>query len=404
MLSASPSSPSVASPRQDACLAVLLVLLVGLNLRPILAAIGPLLDGIQVATGLDGSAAGALTTLPIAAMGLCALGGARLQAWLGERRGIALGLLLLALANAVRWDEPSGLGLILTAGLGGVGIALVQALIPAYIRRCYPQRTSTLMGLYTTGIMGGAALAAATAAPLAEHWGWAPGLALWTLPVLLALVTWLALARPDAPVSTAVPRAQPWRSRQAWVLLAFFGIGTSAYTLVLAWLPPYYTGLGWQPVDSGLLLGGLSLAEVSAGLLLSATIARLRNRRPLVLGVLGVVLVGLLGLALVPLQLALPIALLLGLGIGTLFPLSLILAMDQVRDPGEAGALLGFVQGGGYLIASLAPLAAGILRDQLDSLANAWLLMALGVVLLMGLGLHLTRTERVVGLAPCHEA
>ncbi|MDR6235294.1 CP family cyanate transporter-like MFS transporter [Pseudomonas psychrotolerans] len=404
MLSASPSSPTVASPRQDACLAVLLVLLVGLNLRPILAAIGPLLDGIQVATGLDGSAAGALTTLPIAAMGLCALGGARLQAWLGERRGIALGLLLLALANAVRWDEPSGLGLILTAGLGGVGIALVQALIPAYIRRCYPQRTSTLMGLYTTGIMGGAALAAATAAPLAEQLGWAPGLALWTLPVLLALVTWLALARPDAPVSTAVPRAQPWRSRQAWVLLAFFGIGTSAYTLVLAWLPPYYTGLGWQPVDSGLLLGGLSLAEVSAGLLLSATIARLRNRRPLVLGVLGVVLVGLLGLALVPLQLALPIALLLGLGIGTLFPLSLILAMDQVRDPGEAGALLGFVQGGGYLIASLAPLAAGILRDQLDSLANAWLLMAVGVVLLMGLGLHLTRTERVVGLAPCHEA
>ncbi|WP_240795151.1 MFS transporter [Pseudomonas oryzihabitans] len=404
MLSASPSSPSVASPRQDACLAVLLVLLVGLNLRPILAAIGPLLDGIQVATGLDGSAAGALTTLPIAAMGLCALGGARLQAWLGERRGIALGLLLLALANAVRWDEPSGLGLILTAGLGGVGIALVQALIPAYIRRCYPQRTSTLMGLYTTGIMGGAALAAATAAPLAERLGWAPGLALWTLPVLLALVTWLALARPDAPVSTAVPRAQPWRSRQAWVLLAFFGIGTSAYTLVLAWLPPYYTGLGWQPVDSGLLLGGLSLAEVSAGLLLSATIARLRNRRPLVLGVLGVVLVGLLGLALVPLRLALPIALLLGLGIGTLFPLSLILAMDQVRDPGEAGALLGFVQGGGYLIASLAPLAAGILRDQLDSLANAWLLMAVGVVLLMGLGLHLTRTERVVGLAPCHEA
>ena len=404
MLSASPSSPTVAAPRQDACLAVLLVLLVGLNLRPILAAIGPLLDGIQVATGLDGSAAGALTTLPIAAMGLCALGGARLQAWLGERRGIALGLLLLALANAVRWDEPSGLGLILTAGLGGVGIALVQALIPAYIRRCYPQRTSTLMGLYTTGIMGGAALAAATAAPLAEQLGWAPGLALWTLPVLLALVTWLALARPDAPVSTAAPRAQPWRSRQAWVLLAFFGIGTSAYTLVLAWLPPYYTGLGWQPVDSGLLLGGLSLAEVSAGLLLSATIARLRNRRPLVLGVLGVVLVGLLGLALVPLQLALPIALLLGLGIGTLFPLSLILAMDQVRDPGEAGALLGFVQGGGYLIASLAPLAAGILRDQLDSLANAWLLMALGVVLLMGLGLHLTRTERVVGLAPCHEA
>ncbi|WP_237140539.1 MFS transporter [Pseudomonas oryzihabitans] len=404
MLSASSSSPTAPAPRQDAFLAVLLVLLVGLNLRPILAAIGPLLDGIQAATGLEGSGAGALTTLPIAAMGLCALGGARLQAWLGERRGIALGLLLLALANALRWEEPSGLGLILTAGLGGVGIALVQALIPAYIRHCYPQRTSTLMGLYTTGIMGGAAVAAASAAPLAEHWGWAQGLALWTLPVLLALGTWLALARPDAPAQTITPRAQPWRQRQGWLLLAFFGIGTAAYTLVLAWLPPYYTGLGWQPADSGLLLGGVSLAEVSAGLLLSATIARLRNRRPLVLGVLGVVLIGLLCLALAPLQLAVPTAILLGLGIGALFPLSLILAMDKVRDPAEAGALLGFVQGGGYLIASLAPLAAGILRDYLDSLANAWLLMAVGVVLLMGLGLRLTRPAQPAKVAGYQQA
>ncbi|MDT3719028.1 MFS transporter [Pseudomonas oryzihabitans] len=404
MLSASSSSPTMAAPRQDAFLAVLLVLLVGLNLRPILAAIGPLLDGIQAATGLEGSGAGVLTTLPIAAMGLCALGGARLQAWLGERRGIALGLLLLALANAARWEEPGSLGLILTAGLGGVGIALVQALIPAYIRRCYPARTSTLMGLYTTGIMGGAAVAAATAAPLAEQLGWGQGLAVWTLPVLLALGIWLALARPDAPLVAAAPRAQAWRSRQAWLLLAFFGIGTAAYTLVLSWLPPYYTGLGWRPADSGLLLGGVSLAEVSAGLLLSATIARLRHRRPLVLGVLGVVLVGLLCLALAPLRLAIPTAILLGLGIGALFPLSLILAMDQVRDPADAGALLGFVQGGGYLIASLAPLAAGILRDHLDSLANAWLLMALGVLLLMGLGLRLTRPEQPVLATRCQEA
>ncbi len=84
----------------------------------------------------------------------------------------------------------------------------------------------------------------------------------------------------------------------------------------------------------------MSLAEVSAGLLLSATIARLRNRRPLVLGVLGVVLVGLLCLALAPLQLAVPTAILLGLGIGALFPLSLILAMDKVRDPADAGRCL----------------------------------------------------------------
>ncbi|MCQ4254043.1 MFS transporter [Stutzerimonas stutzeri] len=363
----------------------MLVLLVGLNLRPILAAIGPLLDEIQAATGLGSAGAGALTTLPIAAMGFCALGGAILQAKLGERRGVALGLTLVALASALRWGSPGGIGLILTAALGGVGIALVQALIPAYIHRCHPQRTSALMGLYTTGIMGGAALAAASAAPLAERFGWANGLALWAIPAVLTLSIWWSLARPPVATGRAVARPLPLKSPLAWRLLLFFGIGTAAYTLVLAWLPPYYTGLGWSAADSGLLLGGL---------LLSALIGRIRQRRPLVLGVLAVVLAGLLCLALAPLMLAIPTAILLGVGIGALFPLSLILAMDHARDSADAGSLLGFVQGGGYLIASLAPLGAGLLRDRLASLADAWLLMAVGIVLLMGLAVQLTAPSR----------
>ncbi|EHY76831.1 transport protein [Stutzerimonas stutzeri ATCC 14405 = CCUG 16156] len=363
----------------------MLVLLVGLNLRPILAAIGPLLDEIQAATGLGSAGAGALTTLPIAAMGFCALGGAMLQAKLGERRGVALGLTLVALASALRWGSPGGIGLILTAALGGVGIALVQALIPAYIHRCHPQRTSALMGLYTTGIMGGAALAAASAAPLAERFGWSNGLALWAIPAVLTLSIWWSLARPPIATGRAVARPLPLKSPLAWRLLLFFGIGTAAYTLVLAWLPPYYTGLGWSAADSGLLLGGL---------LLSALIGRIRQRRPLVLGVLAVVLAGLLCLALAPLMLAIPTAILLGVGIGALFPLSLILAMDHARDSADAGSLLGFVQGGGYLIASLAPLGAGLLRDRLASLADAWLLMAVGIVLLMGLAVQLTAPSR----------
>lgn len=379
----------------DALATVVLVLLVGLNLRPILASIGPLLDGIQAATGLGGGGAGALTTLPIAAMGLCALGGARLQASLGERRGVALGLALVALASALRWGAPSGTGLILTAALGGAGIALAQALVPAYIRSCHPQRANTLMGLYTTGIMGGAAVAATAAAPLAERFGWANGLAMWALPAVLTLVGWWFMAQRPVATGPTSSHPLPLRSPVAWRLMIFFGVGTAAYTLVLAWLPPYYTSLGWSAADSGLLLGGISLAEVCAGLLLSAFIGRFKKRRLLVMGVLTVVLVGLLCLAFAPLTSAIPTAILLGVGIGGLFPLSLILAMDHVEHAAETGALLGFVQGGGYLIASLAPLTAGLLRDHLNSLANAWLMMAAGIVVLMGLGLRLTRSLSV---------
>jgi len=61
-------------------------------------------------------------------------------------------------------------------------------------------------------------------------------------------------------------------------------------------------------------------------------------------------------------------------------PLTLILAMDQIDDPVRSGDLLAFVQGGGYIIASLSPLAAGLLRDRLSDLSQAWMLMGLGLV------------------------
>jgi len=76
-------------------------------------------------------------------------------------------------------------------------------------------------------------------------------------------------------------------------------------------------------------------------------------------------------------------AVLLGSGIGALFPLSLIVTLDHARSAREAGVLLSRVQGGGYLIAALMPLVAGWVRDSGASLNQAWLIMSAGVVLLM---------------------
>ena len=41
-----------------------------------------------------------------------------------------------------------------------------------------------------------------------------------------------------------------------------------------------------------------------------------------------------------------------------------------------------FIQGGGYIIASLSPLGAGLLRDHMADLTQAWVLMGVGVILL----------------------
>ncbi|HAB01862.1 MAG TPA: MFS transporter, partial [Pseudomonas sp.] len=142
----------------------LLAVLIGLNLRPIMAAIGPLLGTLQQDLGLSSAQAGLLTTLPVMMMGLFALCGPWLLRLIGEIKGVALGITLIAISCAARAYVTSGAALIATAMLGGVGIAMIQALMPAFLKRSHPQSAGMLMGLFTTGIMAGAALAAAFAA------------------------------------------------------------------------------------------------------------------------------------------------------------------------------------------------------------------------------------------------
>ncbi len=375
-------------------LAIMAIVAVALNLRPAIAAIGPLLDMIEAATGLSHTQSSMLTTLPVFVMGVCALFGRQISRWLSEGSGIALGVALIFMACAARYALMGSSGLIFTAIVAGIGIALVQTLLPAFIKRHFATDAGSVFALYTTGIMAGAAVAAASAAGLAAWLGWPLALAFWAVPALIGLPLWLRATRREAiSESGNADTTQPtqyffWCNLRAWELMVFFGIGTGAYTLVLAWLPPFYTSLGWQPSAAGFLLGGLTLTEVFAGLAVSAWIGRFPDRRKPLLAVLLILIAGLACLILAPSTLALVACLLLGMGIGALFPLSLIVTLDHIDDPAQAGMLTAFVQGGGYIVASFMPLLAGVLRDQFSDLTHAWVAMLLGAIFLLALCLR----------------
>lgn len=401
LIAKGPFAPSddLRSGRAIGALTSVAVVLVALNLRPVLAAIGPVLDRIEASSGFTSTSAGLLTTLPILLMGIGALLAVPLRRWIGERRGIAAGIAILALACVVRPFWVDATGLLVSAAVAGIGITAVQALMPSFIKRRFSERAGRMMGLYSTGIMGGAALAAASAAGLTRLLGWEAMLGLWALPALLALILWQSATRSEvlaSPASDEPDVERLWLNGKAWLLLLFFGVGTSAYTLVLAWLPPYYVGLGRSEDMAGFLLAGLTLMEVVAGLAVSATIDRFPDRRgPLAIALLAILL-GLIILVAAPLSLALPAMALLGLGIGALFPLSLIVTLDHADDPARAGSLAAFVQGGGYIIASAMPFIAGWLRSQSNDLSQAWILMAGGVLFLFSIVSRLTPRRRVL--------
>ncbi|KVD70838.1 MFS transporter [Burkholderia sp. ABCPW 14] len=358
------------------------IVLVGLNLRPVLASLGPLLDTLQRATGLSDSAASLLTTVPILLMGAGALSAPWLARRAGVRAGVWLGVALIGLACAARVAANTPAVLLASALCAGLGIAAVQALLPAFIKAEFAARAGSVMGFYSTSIMGGAVFAS-VATPFAAHAiGWTLALAGWALPAIMAALLWPLATRAAASGTHARPAARRTHDARAWLLAAFFGLGTGAYTLVLAWLPPYYVSLGWSSEAAGGLLGGVTLAEVVAGLTVSTCIDRLPDRRPALFAAIASLFAGLIVLIAAPLDFALPASLLIGLGIGALFPLSLIVALDHAPNAAEAGALTGFVQGIGYLIAGLFPFVAGVIRQNVADLSPAWGFMAAVCILM----------------------
>lgn len=73
---------------------LLVLVLIGLNMRPLLTSVGPLLPQLRQASGMSFSVAALLTALPVVTMGGLALTGSWLHQHVSERRSVAISLLL----------------------------------------------------------------------------------------------------------------------------------------------------------------------------------------------------------------------------------------------------------------------------------------------------------------------
>lgn len=382
-----PSPPRVETSRP---LALLALILVALNLRPAIAMIGPLLEPMQAELALTHRGVGLLTSLPTLAMGLFAFGGGWLISHLGLRCTGRLALLLLAAATLLRWQAHSAALLLATALAAGAGIAVVQVVLPAYLQARFARRLAGTMGLYTAAVILGAGGSAALAPWLAAAFGsWRAALALAAVPVLAGLAAWqraAPLAMPPAPYDAPI-NGVSWRAALGFG--AFFAMGTSLYTALLAWLAPIYMDAGFTAQQAGLAVLGFTLAG-AAGALLLPLLSAPADRR----GALGIAFLlvgaGLTGMLLAPRELPWLWLALTGAGVGGIFPLSMVLPLDAIAEPAHAAPLMARALGVGYTLAAPAPWLVGLLRDRLGGFDIA----LLGLLALVGLMAVISRALR----------
>lgn len=380
-------SVSPATPRRWFNPLLWALVLIGLNMRPLLTSVGPLLPTLRQATGLSFGGAALLTTLPVLMMGLMALAGGAINRLFSERTSVVLSLLAIGLGAAWRELAPGSTQLMLSAVLGGLGIGVIQAVMPGIIKHHFLRQMALVAGLWSAALMGGGGLGAAiTPWLISTGHDWYSALAWWAAPALVALIAWWPVSRGLARLAPSGATAGPnlLFSRRAWLLGAYFGLINGGYTSLIAWLPPYYMQLGWQPQASGTLLALMTFGQVIGALLLPA-VARAQDRRPLLWLALVMQLIGFIGLIYLPQTLPWLWVLIAGLGLGGAFPLCLVLALDHIPHPAAAGRLVAFMQGIGFLLAGVTPYLSGLLRDYSGGFTLDWQIHALLVVALIAI-------------------
>lgn len=359
---------------------IVLMIVVGLNLRPALSSLAPLLPRIASEGQLSVLALSLLTTLPVLCLGLFAPFSPWLARRLGLERSLALALIILSLGLALR-----GLGhapaLFSGTLLVGAAIGVLGTLLPALVKRELADSADLMTGVYTMALCLGGALGAGLSIPLADLLGsWSLSLMAWAGLALSALLAWWWImpqpaANPEFKASPGHARAL-LRNPLAWQVMLFMGSQSSLAYIVFGWLPTLLVRQGYNENEAGWLMGASIMTQLISAIG-APWLARLsKDQRPAIMLVLALVAAGLLLLLLGPTSMRWPGAILLGLGQGGSFSLALTLIVLRSANASIAGELSALVQGGGYTLAAMGPLAVGLMIDaEFGIQAITWVLL-----------------------------
>lgn len=376
-------------PAPHAALAAL-VFIAGANLRPAISAVGPLLESIGEETGAAPTLLGALGALPVFTFAAVSPFVHLLTRRWGMDRTVFAALTVLTLGTVLRSLGGETLQLFAGTLILSAAVAVLNVVLPAVVRRDFPDRVPVMTGAYTAVMTGVAAIASGTAVPLADALTWELALAASAAVSLIAALLWAPRLRSPAP--DAAPQAPPdgadpagparrrsvWASPLAWGIMLFFGFQSAMFYFFLTWLAAIHTYHGFSPLIAGLGVSVYQATGIIAMLLVSRILQRSRDHR-LVVGITGAgMAVGSLGMVLAP-GLMLLWAVVSGFFSATSLLLALTMISMRADGPAQAGELSGMAQGVGYLIGGAAPLAAGYLFQS----SGTWtlpLLLTLGVI------------------------
>lgn len=381
------------------------IIFIAANLRAPLTSVGPLVSLIRDNVNISNTLAGLITTVPLIAFALLSPFVPRLGQKYGVERIILISLIILSTGIAVR-SLSGALTLYAGTAILGFAITMCNVLLPSLIKREFPQQMGIMTGVYSVSMNLCGAIASGVSVPLAVGAGlnWQGALGIWGILSVVSILFWIPQlknhAQPAVVARFAANHRQVkiWRSPLAWQVTLFMGIQSAIFYVLVAWLPEILKDQGISSSQSGWFLSVMIMASLPFAFIVPVMAGRMSNQRMLVVITAALLLTGTLGLLYSSMHLLLFWVIILGIGGGFAFGLSMMFFGLRTQNAQQAAELSGMAQSIGYLLAAIGPALIGYLHDASHSWSAPLLIMAGASALLGIVGLGAARNQ-FVGIA-----
>ncbi|OBX04720.1 MFS transporter [Gallibacterium salpingitidis] len=373
--------------KQNTTFLILGIIMIGVVLRVPFTAIPPILQQIADEFAIPISSLGILTTLPLLMFALVSPFAARLGQIFGIEKLFALVLILMILGSTIRIFS---LPLLFTGTIIiGIGIAVLNVLLPSAIMANYPSRLGKLTSLYSLAMTFATIIGSSLAIPITQMSNWQTMILVLSAILLLALVIWLPNVKHNHYLEKPHNQSQKntlFKNKYTWCLVVFGGLQSLYFYTTLAWLPTMGQQAGLSASTTGYLLGIYMLVTIPLMIFLPSAFIRWSSRtRQLV--VAGFISISFIGVAMMLLNYNsftywLLVNIFTGLAGGALFPYLLTMLSVKTTSPTNTARLSGIVQSGGYLLAACGPILFGYGYGFWHSwVPQTWILLILVVIM-----------------------
>lgn len=350
---------------------VMIIFFVSLNLRPSITSVGPLLDIIQTDLGMSGVTASLLTALPVFCMGLFSILAIKLNKRLGMEKSLLIAMSLIFVATFLRMFVHNSFLLFATALFSGIGIGIAGPLITGFIKKYFPNNHG-LMGVYSVSMVIGAAVASSLSVPTYQRMNesWQHALGFWSILAVPAFLLLIPLLNKAEKSTDTLPISALFvKNKRVTLFMLFFGCMAAIFYSLTAWLAPIVQSMGFSYSQSGLILTLFTVIQIPISFLIPILVSKTGNRKVWLLFCSFSEIIGILILLL---NYSPWIAtVFLGIGAGGLFPLALLLPIQEAKNIEETVSWSAMMQFGGYLLGALGPAFIGLTIDVFDNFVPA---------------------------------